>query len=169
MSDGCKNRTGEYDVYCEVNVGKSDHHACALDPSGKKLHAKAEPNEQAALTDVLARLKGCALSRRRSPACTTRPAAPTTTGNEPQASDTTPPSSAWHDDESTSSSPCSATARPTNTPPPPSPPCGCQIRPSPSAGKVGPDTPLRTGASPSTTARRRRGGLMLQTAGQVRG
>jgi hypothetical protein len=39
------NNTG-YDVYCGVDVGKSDHHASALDPSARKIHDKALPNEQ---------------------------------------------------------------------------------------------------------------------------
>lgn len=58
MPDSYKNRTGEYDVLCGVDVGKSDHHACALDPSGKKVHEKALPNDQEALTAVLTRLQG---------------------------------------------------------------------------------------------------------------
>ncbi|MCD5317191.1 IS110 family RNA-guided transposase [Kineosporia babensis] len=44
-----------YDVYCGVDVGKSEHHACALDASGRRLHDKALPNEQA---DVVAVLTG---------------------------------------------------------------------------------------------------------------
>ena len=57
MSDSYKN-TAEYDVYCGVDVGKSDHHACALTPAGKKVHDKALPNDEEALKDVLTRLKG---------------------------------------------------------------------------------------------------------------
>jgi len=39
-----------------VDVGKAEHHACALDPSGAKLHNKALPNGEAALTAVLSGL-----------------------------------------------------------------------------------------------------------------
>jgi len=46
----------EYAVFCGVDVGKSDHHACALDPSGKRLHDKPLPNDEAALTGVLSQL-----------------------------------------------------------------------------------------------------------------
>jgi transposase len=58
LSDNYKARAGEYDVFCGVDVGKSDHHACALDSSGKKIHDRALPNDQDALTEVLTKLKG---------------------------------------------------------------------------------------------------------------
>ncbi len=45
-----------YAVFCGVDVGKAEHHACALDPSGVKLHNKALPNDEAALTAVLSEL-----------------------------------------------------------------------------------------------------------------
>ena len=45
-----------YTVFCGLDVGKSDHHACALDPSGKRLHDKPLPNDEAALTAVFTRL-----------------------------------------------------------------------------------------------------------------
>jgi transposase len=50
------NNTG-YDVYCGVDVGKSDHHACALDPAGRKIHDKALPNQQDDVTKVLTGLQ----------------------------------------------------------------------------------------------------------------
>jgi transposase len=57
LSDSYKNTAHGYDVFCGVDVGKSDHHACALDPSGKRVHDKALPNDEAALTAVLTRLQ----------------------------------------------------------------------------------------------------------------
>jgi transposase len=36
-----------------VDVGKSEHHACALDPSGDRVYDRALPNDQAALVEVL--------------------------------------------------------------------------------------------------------------------
>jgi transposase len=45
-----------YAVFCGVDVGKSDHHACAVNPDGTKLHDKALPNDEAALTTVLSEL-----------------------------------------------------------------------------------------------------------------
>jgi len=45
-----------YAVFCGVDVGKAEHHACALDPAGVKLHNKALPNDEAALTAVLSGL-----------------------------------------------------------------------------------------------------------------
>ncbi|MGH3621309.1 MAG: IS110 family transposase [Sciscionella sp.] len=46
----------EYRVFCGLDVGKAEHHACALDPSGKRLHDKPLPNDQAALIEVFDRL-----------------------------------------------------------------------------------------------------------------
>jgi len=48
----------DYAVFCGVDVGKSDHHACALDRSGKRLYDKPLPNDEAALLAVLGRLTG---------------------------------------------------------------------------------------------------------------
>lgn len=45
-----------YAVFCGLDVGKGEHHACALDAAGKRLHDKALPNDQDALVQVLARL-----------------------------------------------------------------------------------------------------------------
>jgi transposase len=49
--------TNRYDVYCGVDVGKCEHHACALNPAGKRLHDKALPNDEDALTGVLGKLQ----------------------------------------------------------------------------------------------------------------
>ncbi len=56
MSESDKSIVAAYAVYCGLDVGKSDHHACALDPAGKRLHDKALPNDQAALLEVFIRL-----------------------------------------------------------------------------------------------------------------
>lgn len=45
-----------YAVFCGVDVGKSEHHACALHPDGTKVHDKALPNDEAALAQLLTRL-----------------------------------------------------------------------------------------------------------------
>jgi transposase len=39
-------------VFCGLDVGKTVHHACALDPGGQRLHDKPLPNDEAALTEV---------------------------------------------------------------------------------------------------------------------
>ena len=51
MSSGSdKGGAGRYAVYCGVDVGKSDHHACALDPEGNRLYDRrpvlADPHER---------------------------------------------------------------------------------------------------------------------------
>lgn len=56
MSESDKSVATAYAVFCGLDVGKSDHHACALDPAGKRLHDKALPNDQAALLEVFTRL-----------------------------------------------------------------------------------------------------------------
>ena len=43
-------------VFCGLDVGKSEHHACALDAAGKRLHDKALPNDETALRAVFGRL-----------------------------------------------------------------------------------------------------------------
>lgn len=43
-------------VFCGLDVGKSEHHACALNAAGKRLHDKALPNDEAALRAVFGRL-----------------------------------------------------------------------------------------------------------------
>ena len=45
-----------YVVFCGLDVGKSEHHACALDRAGKRLYDKPLPNDEAALTAVFNRL-----------------------------------------------------------------------------------------------------------------
>ena len=40
-------------MYCGVDVGKTDHHACALSPAGERLYDRALPNDEAALRAVL--------------------------------------------------------------------------------------------------------------------
>ena len=44
-------------MFCGVDVGKSDHHACALAPSGERLHDRPLPNDEAALAEVLSKLQ----------------------------------------------------------------------------------------------------------------
>jgi transposase len=46
-----------YAVFCGVDVGKSEHHACALDGSGKRVHDRALPNDERALQAVLGGLQ----------------------------------------------------------------------------------------------------------------
>ena len=58
MSDSDKVDVGGYAVFCGVDVGKGEHHACALDRSGKRLHDRALPNDEAALVAVLTGLVG---------------------------------------------------------------------------------------------------------------
>ena len=52
MSDSDKIADHGYTVFCGLDVGKAVHHACALNPSGKRLHDKALPNDEAALVEV---------------------------------------------------------------------------------------------------------------------
>lgn len=56
LSSSNKGGAGGYAVYCGVDVGKSDHHACALDRDGNRLYDRPLPNDQAALVEVLTRL-----------------------------------------------------------------------------------------------------------------
>ena len=56
MSESHNPTAPTYAVFCGVDVGKAEHHACALDPSGAKLHNKALPNDEAALTAVMSEL-----------------------------------------------------------------------------------------------------------------
>jgi len=46
-----------YAVFCGLDVGKSEHHACALDATGKRLHDKALPNDEEALVAVFSRFR----------------------------------------------------------------------------------------------------------------
>ena len=45
------------DVFIGVDVGKSEHHAVALDRTGKRLYDKALPNDEARLRAVIQKLK----------------------------------------------------------------------------------------------------------------
>jgi transposase len=58
LSEPDKSTPGGYAVFCGLDVGKGEHHACALDPGGKKLYDRALPNDEAALLEVLIRLSG---------------------------------------------------------------------------------------------------------------
>ncbi len=46
----------EYAVFCGLDVGNGDHHACALNRAGKKLHDRPLPNDESALRTVLTSL-----------------------------------------------------------------------------------------------------------------
>jgi transposase len=46
----------EYAVFCGLDVGKAEHHACALSPAGKRLHDRPLPNDEAALMQVFTAL-----------------------------------------------------------------------------------------------------------------
>ena len=56
MSGSDKAGDHAFVVFCGLDVGKSAHHACALDPAGQRLHDKPLPNDEAALTEVFERL-----------------------------------------------------------------------------------------------------------------
>ncbi|MHA6781866.1 IS110 family RNA-guided transposase [Pseudonocardia saturnea] len=56
MSETDKTSDHRFAVFCGLDVGKSAHHACALDPTGQRLHDKALPNDEVALTEVFSRL-----------------------------------------------------------------------------------------------------------------
>jgi transposase len=57
LSDSDKLPNAEYAVFCGLDVGKGEHHACALDPAGQRLHDKALPNDEAALAQVFTGLQ----------------------------------------------------------------------------------------------------------------
>jgi transposase len=46
----------EYAVFLGLDVGKGEHHACALDPSGKKLHDRPLPNDEQRLRTLFHQL-----------------------------------------------------------------------------------------------------------------
>lgn len=56
MSETDKTGDGGYAVFRGLDVGKSEHHACALNPAGKRLHDKPLPNDEAALVEVFTKL-----------------------------------------------------------------------------------------------------------------
>ena len=45
-----------FEVFCGLDVGKSVHHACAVDQAGNRLPDKPLPNDETALTEVFTRL-----------------------------------------------------------------------------------------------------------------
>ncbi|MFI6793990.1 IS110 family transposase, partial [Streptosporangium canum] len=47
----------DYAVFVGLDVGKGEHHACALDPRGKKLHDKPLPNDEQRLRALFGKLK----------------------------------------------------------------------------------------------------------------
>nr|WP_224391150.1 IS110 family transposase [Pseudonocardia sp. ICBG1293] len=55
MPDPDQHPTG-FAVFCGPDVGKSEHHACAVDTNGKRVHDKALPNDESALRTVLSGL-----------------------------------------------------------------------------------------------------------------
>jgi transposase len=57
MSDrGRQGVNDEYGVFLGLDVGKSDHHAVALNPAGKRLHDAALPNTEAGLRKLFDKL-----------------------------------------------------------------------------------------------------------------
>ena len=56
MSNLHKPPRAPYEVFLGLDVGKVEHHACALDPDGKRLYDKPLPNDEAALRRVLGEL-----------------------------------------------------------------------------------------------------------------
>ena len=52
MSEPDEVQTVPFAVFCGLDVGKSEHHACALDTAGKRVHDKALPNDETALRTV---------------------------------------------------------------------------------------------------------------------
>jgi transposase len=58
LSGSDKTGRAPYAVFVGLDVGKGEHHACALDVDGARLHDKTLPNDEAALRGVLAGLAG---------------------------------------------------------------------------------------------------------------
>jgi hypothetical protein len=46
----------EYAVFCGLDVGKEAHHACALDPDGRRLFDAELPQDETRLRELLSRL-----------------------------------------------------------------------------------------------------------------
>ena len=57
MSESDKLDATRYDVFCGLDVGKSEHHACALAPDGARVHDKPLPNDEPALVAVFSALQ----------------------------------------------------------------------------------------------------------------
>jgi transposase len=56
LSEPDEIQTVPFAVFCGLDVGKSEHHACALNTAGKRVHDKALPNDETALRTVFATL-----------------------------------------------------------------------------------------------------------------
>lgn len=50
------NQDSGFDIWCGLDVGKQDHHACALDAAGKKVFDKPLPQDQKRLEELFDRL-----------------------------------------------------------------------------------------------------------------
>ncbi len=48
--------TSQISIWCELDVGKEEHHACALDGEGNRVFDKPLPQDETRLRDVFARL-----------------------------------------------------------------------------------------------------------------
>lgn len=46
------------DVFLGLNVGKTGHHAVALNRAGKKLYDKALPQDETKIRDIISKLTG---------------------------------------------------------------------------------------------------------------
>lgn len=46
-----------FDIWCGLDVGKQDHHACALDAAGKKVFDKPLPQDQKRLEELFDKLQ----------------------------------------------------------------------------------------------------------------
>lgn len=49
-------KNGHYDVFLGLDVGKEEHHACALDHNGQRLHDKPLPQDESRLRELFTRL-----------------------------------------------------------------------------------------------------------------
>jgi transposase len=58
LSEVHRSQRTPYGVFVGLDVGKGEHHACALDPAGKRLYDKPLPNDESALRRVLSDLSG---------------------------------------------------------------------------------------------------------------
>jgi transposase len=57
LSGSHRTQLAPYAVFVGLDVGKGEHHACALDPAGRRLYDKPLPNDEAALRRVLTDLR----------------------------------------------------------------------------------------------------------------
>ena len=51
------NQDSGFDIWCGLDVGKQDHHACALDAAGRKVFDKPLPQDQKRLEELFSRLQ----------------------------------------------------------------------------------------------------------------